>query len=192
MIRHLAKPLALLLLALPSAKADAPFTVLGFHADMTLSDALQRAAALGGECRQEMLRTKLSGILAECAYARCAKAELADCEDKSGPASDAGRIAIADQPIVLITLEAASESARLRRVMFSYDGDTAVIAESFLDTFGPAAVDRMSAEEKSWSRSRRMSWESGAYRMGLVYRPDVVTLTVDPALREQAEISVQR
>jgi hypothetical protein len=189
--RYLAITTAALVLIASRASAEPPFRLLGFHTDLTHVAALKQARSLGGHCKTATLRSRPGGLLAECDYPVCEADAPDGCATMNDPNSPAATIAIAGQPVFRITLEAARESARLRRVMFSYRGDTATIARQFTDSFGPATVDQMTGEIKSWSRSRRMSWEAGPYRMGLLYRPDVVTLTIDPAQREQAQVHAQ-
>lgn len=185
--------MSLVLAALPAvALSQPPFALNGLHVDLKFNDAVARAEALGGRCAAvRPNRLQQTGVTVQCAYEACTEdLSAGECD----PADLAAAPRVAAQAIVSVGLEAPDEGSALTRIVILYEGDTEVIATSFLSEFGPTDVDGAPPDNNSWSHARRWNWTRGQYRVGLLNAPQMIVLAVDRSLaapvEETADVAV--
>lgn len=173
MQRHLVLAGLLWLPALPLS-AERPFDIGGLHVHRGFEDAVLHAESLGGAC--ELGSLKRGAVLtALCEYAVC-DGEGSDVSC-AGSAQATEPFAVVGQPVLSIAIEANAGAARLTRIAFIYEGDSQVVKESLLNTFGPPVSDESDYAEQTWTHGRRMQWRSGEDGMGLLMTAKVITLS---------------
>lgn len=172
--------LLLLLLALLPAQAlaeDAPYPLNGLHTNLTFSEALARAASLGGTCEAIPARRKIGGLSARCTFPACNLDK--DHEACTAEQLEAATFKIGGQPIHTLDIEAPGEDERLRNISLFYEGDVEALLYHFVETFGEPKFDTAPQLEKSWTRSRRLIWQRGVQRASFITRPQMILLAAD-------------
>ena len=159
------------------AVAETPYEINSLHVGLVFTEAVARAEVLGGTCEITTARRSNRGKIAQCEYLTCAEdSELGACEQRD---KDSSGFAIASQPVMHISLEAAGNDALVTRILIAYVGNTAAVEESLRGQFGEAIHDESAGKVKSWSNSHRLHWQRGEYRMGLLHPSQLIMLTVD-------------
>ena len=161
------------------ALAQSPYKISGLHTELVFTEAVAMAEKLGGTCRGITPLTTVGGKSAQCDYLPCIEQSAAGVCNK-WDMNDPG-LTIGAQPIMRIGLEAPADDALVTRIVILYEGSPAAVAETLKREFGQPASDGTTNKEKSWSHSRRLSWNQGEYRMGLLDTPKMVILAANRA-----------
>jgi hypothetical protein len=170
---------AMLALVPACVSAQSPFVIHGLHSDMTVEEASAQAAKLGADCQVIPNRPNDEGRNIQCDMRHCDEAAAAgDC---SADDLSENSLSVAGHPIVSILLQAQEGSGRVTRIVLVYSGATESVAAGLIAAFGPTEADGTPSDALSWTSSRRWSWRSDQYRMGLINVPQWITLATDAA-----------
>jgi hypothetical protein len=161
------------------ALAQSPYEIHGLHTDLVFTEAVAQAEKLGGNCQITASGTQDGGTSARCEYLPCIERNQAGTCEQQNPRSPG--LTIAAQPVLQISLEAPTDSARLTRILLVFEGSDRAVADSLKQAFGPPDGAGTSSEETSWSHSHRLNWTQGHYRMGLLDSPKLIILATDQA-----------
>jgi len=171
---HCLRIIAVALAALPgTVLAAPPFDIQGLHIELDFERAVARAESLGGTCTRVSVR-RGEAVFAECEYPACAGLEC----DNGAPTGS--RFTVGSQPVTRVGLEAPDAESGLTRISVLYAGDSDVVEEALVRQYGPPADDTSKNAEKSWSNARRVVWQEGRDKLGLLKTIKAITLGRDP------------
>ena len=162
---------------LQAIAGDEPFHLQGLHTNLKFTDALARAAELGGTCESIRPRRKVGGLNTRCTFPACNIDK--DTEACTAEELEAATFKIGGQPVHTLEIEAPAEDKRLRNISMFYAGDVEAALNRFLELYGEPKFDTAPQLEKSWTKSRRLMWQNGIQRISFMTRPQMIMLAAD-------------